>query len=252
MQTSFNGKALSCDTVRPMSAQSTPYIDQTLVVGPFQCNCRILVCPETGQAALVDPGDEASRIIHKLGQLPLPSHKKIQVKYLLHTHAHLDHIGGTREVCEHFRSLSPKDHEAKIAVHQGDEFIYQQLRMQGSLFGIQYNDPLPIDHYLQEGENLEVGKLKLSVIHTPGHSPGSVCLRLHEDSQLQVPETLFTGDTLFQGSVGRTDLWGGDQDLMFKNIKQRIFSLDDDTRVCPGHGPESKVGIEKRDNPFFA
>ena len=225
-----------------------PLIDKTIVVGPFQCNCRVLVCPTTGHAVLVDPGDEASKIIKVLSELKTQTGVPIDVKYLFHTHAHLDHIGATRGVSEHLEKIA---HQPVIALHQDDEPIYQQLKMQGTMFGLTYDDPLPIGHYFKHEEDLQVGSLKFSVIHTPGHSPGGVCLRLHEDSSLKVPETLFSGDTLFQGSVGRTDLWGGDQELLFKNIRERIFTLDTDTRICPGHGPETKVGIEKKGNPFF-
>jgi hydroxyacylglutathione hydrolase len=239
-------------------SNSPSMIDQTLVVGSFQCNCRILACPITGHAAVVDPGDEAGRIIQTLSKLTTPDGLPLQVKYLLHTHAHLDHIGGTRGVAEHVRqqdllsAVASPQKPALIALHQGDEFIYQMLQKQGQLFGLTYEEPLPVDHYLEEGEEISIGHLKLSVIHTPGHSPGGVCLRLHEDSALGARETLFSGDTLFQGSVGRTDLWGADQELMFKSIKNRIFTLNEDTRVCPGHGPETSVGIEKRENPFFS
>ena len=123
--------------------------------------------------------------------------------------------------------------------------------MQGKLFGLTYEQPLPVDHHLEHEEELRVGDLRLSMIHTPGHSPGSLCVRIHEDSGVGAKETLLTGDTLFQGSVGRTDLWGADGDLMFKNIRSRILTLDSDTRVCPGHGPDTSVGVEKRGNPFL-
>jgi glyoxylase-like metal-dependent hydrolase (beta-lactamase superfamily II) len=228
---------------------SAHYLEKNVVVGPFQCNCRILVCPTTGEAALVDPGDEPAKIVRALESAKLPGGAPLRVKWLLHTHAHLDHIGGTRGVRE---AASLGSESAKIALHREDEFIYSKLVDQGRLFGMRYDEPLPVDHFLEHGEELRVGSLKLSVVHTPGHSPGSLCLRLHEDSALGVPETLFSGDTLFQGSVGRTDLWGADGGLMFRSIRERILSLDDDTRVCPGHGGETKVGIEKRENPFLA
>lgn len=223
-------------------------IDQTVIVGPFQCNCRILVCPETGEAALVDPGDEPQKIIQALEKIQTTLPHPLQVKYLFHTHAHLDHIGGTRDVKTH---LTLQKQSPRIALHREDQPLYQALKMQGQMFGFDYEDPLPIEHFLEHEQDLKVGNLKFSVIHTPGHSPGSVCLRLHEDSALRVPESIFSGDTLFQGSVGRTDLWGADQDAMFTNIRERLFSLDDDTRVCPGHGPETSIGHEKRENPFF-
>jgi len=220
-------------------------LEKTIVVGPFQCNCRLLACPRTGEAMLVDPGDEAKKILTELPKIRTPEGVPIRVKYLLHTHGHLDHIGATRGVRE---SLTDAP---KLALHKGDEALYKNLKMQGSLFGIQYDDPLPIDHYLEDGEDIQVGDLKFSVLHTPGHSPGSVCLRLHENSNQHIPEMVLSGDTLFQGSVGRTDLWGADQDTMFKSIRQRLLVLDDDTRVCPGHGADTSIGIEKFSNPFL-
>ncbi len=225
-------------------------LEKQLVVGPFQCNCRIIACPQTGEAALIDAGDEAAKIMGALEKVKTAAGAPVQVKYLLHTHGHLDHIGATRAVKEKLAGSAAAS-VPKIALHRGDEQIYQALKMQGSMFGISYDDPLPIDHYLEHGEELRVGSLKLSVVHTPGHSPGSVCLRLHEDSSSGARETLFSGDTLFQGSVGRTDLWGADGDLMFRMIRERILTLDGDTRLCPGHGPDSRVGVEKKANPFL-
>ena len=224
-------------------------IDRNLVVGPFQCNCRILACPETGLGVLIDPGDEPEKILNLVKSTQTPSGASIQIKYLLHTHAHLDHIGGTRGVKSGLPSSG--DTTAKIAVHRADEPLYQQLKTQGQLFGFQYLDPLPIDQFLEHEEELQVGTLKFSVVHTPGHSPGSICFRLHEDSQAGSREALFSGDTLFKGSVGRTDLWGANSDQMFKSIRQRLLTLDDDTRVCPGHGDETTIGVEKRANPFL-
>jgi hydroxyacylglutathione hydrolase len=196
---------------------------------------------------LIDPGDEPQRILAALGSARTRSGAPIRVEYLLHTHAHLDHIGGTRAVRE-----SLAEHKPRISLHRADELIYQSLRMQGQLFGIEYDDPLPIEHYLEDGQELRVGDFRLSVLHTPGHSPGSVCLRLHEDSAAGARESVFSGDTLFKGSVGRTDLWGADQDQMFRNIRERLLTLDGDTRVCPGHGEESTIAVEKRENPFLA
>jgi hydroxyacylglutathione hydrolase len=220
-------------------------LEKNIVVGSFQCNCRILVCPVTGDAVLIDPGDESKKLITEIQAIRLPSGAPIQVKYLFHTHGHLDHVGATRDV---HMALAEKP---KIALHKGDEPLYLNLKMQGRLFGIQYESPLPVQHYFQDEEQFKVGHLKFSIIHTPGHSPGSLCIRLHEDSSLGVAEALFSGDTLFQGSVGRTDLWGGDQDLMFKSIHQRILVLDEDTRVCPGHGDDTLIGVEKLKNPFL-
>lgn len=239
---------------------SATYLEKNLVVGPFQCNCRLLVCPVTGDAALIDPGDEAPKILSALANAEVRGEGgrilKPKLKWLLHTHAHLDHIGGTRKVAEGVAEAAVKSAVSgasapTIALHRDDLFIYEKLKDQGRMFGIDYDDPLPVGKFLNHGESLELGKLKLEIIHTPGHSPGSIGIRLHEDSALGVPETVFSGDTLFQGSVGRTDLWGADGDLMFKMIRERLFTLDGDTRVCPGHGPSSTVGREKASNPFF-
>ncbi len=231
----------------------TRYLEKNVVVGPFQCNCRILVCPVTGEAAAIDPGDEPGKVLAALAQAKWTNAEGVAVeprlKYLLHTHAHLDHIGGTRAVREATEKRGGG--KATIALHQDDVAIYDKLQDQGRMFGLRYDEPLPVEKFLEHGEEISLGSLKLSVIHTPGHSPGGVCLRLHEDSALSVPETVFTGDTLFQGSVGRTDLWGADADQMFRSIRERILVLDGDTRVCPGHGGESKVGIEKHSNPFL-
>ena len=205
----------------------------------------------TGEGVLIDPGAEPQKILKELSSVEssLLAGKPIQIKYLLHTHAHLDHVGATREV-KQASSLSPAS-SARIALHRLDEPLYQQLKMQGALFGFQYEDPLPVEEYLEEGQEIRFGNFRLTVIHTPGHTPGSVCLRLHEDSRWGASESLFTGDTLFARSIGRTDLWGADHDTMMKSIHQRILTLDGDTQVCPGHGPDSIIGVEKRKNPFL-
>lgn len=221
------------------------FLEKRTIVGPFQCNCRILVCTETRKAAIIDAGDEPQKIISAIESLEAQLGGPLEVTHLLHTHAHLDHIGATRGV------KTKKASRAQIALHRADHEIYQALRQQGQMFGIDYEDPLPVDHFLEHEEELQVGKMKFSIVHTPGHSPGSISIRLHDDTALKAQETLYTGDTLFQFSVGRTDLWGADQDQMFRSIRERILAHDDDARVCPGHGPDTTVGIEKRTNPFL-
>ena len=146
-------------------------IDKTIVVGPFQCNCRLIACPRTGEALLVDPGDEPARILSALQSAKTPSGIPIRVKYLFHTHGHLDHIGGTRKVRESLSSeYSGQENSNRpvIALHRADEPLYRQLKMQGGLFGLKYDDPLPIDHFLEDGEELRVGDLRMNVLHTPG------------------------------------------------------------------------------------
>jgi hydroxyacylglutathione hydrolase len=222
-------------------------IQRTLPVGPLQCNCQILVCPDTFHAVVVDPGDEPTRILETLRAIEHETGRAIEVKALFHTHAHFDHIGGTRAIKE---SLSSDGSGPGIFLHRADEFLYSMLPKQAERFGFRLNDPLPIDRYLEDEERLAVGSLKFSILHTPGHSPGGVCFRLHSDTARKVPETVFTGDTLFRESIGRSDLWGGDEDQLIRSIRTRLLTLDDDTRAWPGHGPASSIGHEKRKNSY--
>lgn len=205
---------------------------ESFAVGPLQCNCSIIACPETREAAVVDPGGDAEAIIEALKKHGLTC------KYLLHTHAHFDHILGARAVKEATG--------AKICLHQGDRWLYENLAKQGSLFGFKTSDPLPVDRYLNHQEEVEIGKIKTSVIHTPGHTPGSLCFSLEGKDSV-----LFAGDTLFRRSIGRTDLWGGSFEQIIDSISQRLFKLDDSTLVIPGHGTETTIWEEKRENPFF-
>jgi glyoxylase-like metal-dependent hydrolase (beta-lactamase superfamily II) len=206
---------------------------KTLVVGPFQCNCVVLGCEKTKEAVVVDPGDEAPRIIKAVQDHGL------KVKYLLHTHAHFDHVGATAQV--------KKETQGKICLHQEDNFIYEQLPMQTRMFGFPSFETVPVEKFLEHEEELSFGSEKIRVIHTPGHSPGSVSFLLSGSQNY-----LLSGDTLFHRSIGRTDLWGGDTDLILTSIRERIFTLDGDLPVIPGHGPETLIGEEKRENPFFA
>lgn len=203
----------------------------TFPVGPLGCNCSIIGCKETGEAAVIDPGGDADRIIE------LAESQGLKIKYLLHTHAHFDHVLGSRVVKEKTG--------AAICLHKGDQWLYDNLAMQTSLFGMTSDTPLPIDHYLEDEEEVQIGNLKTKVICTPGHTPGSICLSLQEKDSL-----LFAGDTLFQHSIGRTDLWGGSFEDIIQSIKGRLFSLDDSTSVVPGHGGCTTIWSEKRENPF--
>lgn len=227
------------------------------VVGPFQCNCHLLVCPNTGHGVLIDPGDDVEKIfeLFQKAKNDLAQRKgqavSFQLRAVFQTHGHLDHIGATREVVENLEK-EKQGVQPKIFLHRGDEDLYLSLKKQGELFGFtHYRDPLQINNYFEHEQKLKVGEMKFSVIHTPGHSPGSICVQLHEDSSLGVQETLYSGDTLFQGSIGRTDLWGGDTNLLLKSIRDRLFSLDGDIPVLPGHGDATEIGIEKKTNPFL-
>ncbi len=207
-------------------------IHKTLVVGPLQCNCILLGCEKTKEAVLIDPGDEPDRIQAWVEEAGL------KVKYLLHTHAHFDHIGATSGLYSQWR-VPP-------CLHAADEAIYNQLPMQGKMFGMEFAPAPAVEKRLSDEEILTFGDYKLQVLHTPGHSPGSICFK-----SLQGKEDVFSGDTLFHESVGRSDLWGGDQRTLIKSIKDRLFVLEDELEVHPGHGPSTRIGHEKRHNPFL-
>jgi len=204
-----------------------------LVVGPLQCNCAILSCEKTKEAIVIDPGDEGPRIVSELRAQGLTP------KFVLHTHAHFDHVGGSKLLKQTF--------SVPLCLHKGDEAIYQNLLLQGKMFGVPTEEGAPIDHFLEDGEEVIFGEYKVQVIHTPGHSPGGLSFRV-----ISGEEMLFSGDTLFQQSIGRTDLWGANTEQLLKAVNDRLFVLDDDLPVHPGHGSSTTIGIEKRTNPFFA
>lgn len=203
---------------------------ETFAVGPLQCNCTVLGCPDTKEAIVVDPGGDPERILEVL------RHYDLTARYALHTHAHFDHIGATRDIKEATAAL--------IGLHEGDLFLYDGFAMQAAMFGIEMRPVLPVDHFLNDGEMIDFGRCRLQVLHTPGHTPGSVCFHVAGEP------LLLAGDTLFLRSIGRTDLPGGDYDQIEKSIRERIYTLDPDTRVVCGHGPSTSVGTEQRSNPF--
>lgn len=205
----------------------------TFPVGPLGCNCSIVGCPETGEAAVIDPGGDADKIVEALTK------NGLTVKYLLHTHAHFDHVMGSRAMREKTG--------AQICLHKEDQWLYDNLAKQCALFGMKADDTLPIDKYLDDEEEIQIGKLKTKVIHTPGHTPGSLCFSVEAKESV-----LFAGDTLFQHSIGRTDLWGGSFDQIINSIRERLFKLDDSTDVIPGHGPNTTIWSERRENPFVS
>lgn len=206
-------------------------IVETLAVGPLGCNCVVLGCPETRQAVVVDPGGDPDRIASVLDR-----HGLTPVA-LFHTHAHFDHVMGTAELKQRFG--------AAVLLHAGDLPLYEQLPMQGSFFGMTVPPAPAVDRFVEDREPLPIGSETSEVLHTPGHTPGSVCL--HVGSQ----HLLLTGDTLFAGGIGRTDLWGGSHPTLMRSIQERLLPLDPMTRVIPGHGPETTVGREARTNPFL-
>ena len=184
-----------------------------LVVGPYQTNCYILGCKDTSQGLVIDPGDEVLRIVKEI------TRSGLTIKYILITHGHIDHVGGVPEL--------QRITKAPVLIHRLDA---------GGLRATP-------DGFLEEGRIIQVGNYSISVIHTPGHSPGGVCL--------YAPGAVFSGDTLFAGSIGRTDFSGGSHELLVEGVRRKIFPLGDDLRVYPGHGPESTIGRERQTNPFF-
>ncbi|HBC55616.1 MAG TPA: MBL fold metallo-hydrolase [Gammaproteobacteria bacterium] len=224
-------------------------INRTITVGSFQCNCHLICCPITGDAAVIDPGDWPDQILKLIDDQESRMQRSIQVKYLLHTHAHFDHISATGPLK---KALQKKQNRSipEIFLHKKDLLLYKLLPIQSLALLKRVPIPPSVDRFVTHEETLSIGELQLTFLHTPGHTPGSICMRLHEDSRLGSQETLFSGDTLFRSGVGRTDLPGGSFERLKKSIKNHIFHLDDETLVRPGHGPDTLVGIERRINPF--
>ncbi len=200
---------------------------ETIPVGPLQANCFIVWDEKTREAIIVDPGDEPDRIISIIEQ------KNLHVKYILCTHAHFDHIGAIPELKIHTG--------ASIAVHDLEKEIYEGARDMAAFFGYDIKSLPEPDIYLRDGDSLKIGELEFRVMHTPGHSPGGLCLYGNG--------VIFTGDTIFAGSVGRTDFYGGSIEELKSSFK-KILSLPKHTKILPGHGPQTTVEIEQKDNVF--
>ncbi|HEY9856721.1 MAG TPA: MBL fold metallo-hydrolase [Stenomitos sp.] len=206
-------------------------IVETLAVGPLGCNCTVLGCPETGEAVVVDPGGDVAAIREVLDR------HNLKVKHLFHTHAHFDHVLGTGDL--------KAARGGEILLHEGDRDLYENVPMQGRMFGMTLGSPPPVDRYVLDGEVLAWGRESGAVVHTPGHTPGSICLHVG------AAKLVLTGDTLFAGGIGRTDLWGGSFPEIMRSIHERLMSLDDETVVIPGHGELTTIGQERVSNPFL-
>ena len=205
-------------------------IIQLLVVGPIQANCYILGCERTKLAAVIDPGDEVDRILITLAK------DELRLVYIINTHGHFDHTGGNKAL---------KDATgAELLIHSADASRILHQSSIGSNYGMGVQNSPPANRYIDEGDSITIGDISLKVLHTPGHSPGGV--------SLVTDKIVFVGDTLFAGSIGRTDFPGGDYDALIQSVRTKIFTLGDDVVVYPGHGPETTVGHEKQYNPFFA
>ncbi len=209
-------------------------IVRTFPVGLLQCNCTVIGDEATKQAIVVDPGDEPESVLAALRA------EGLTCKAILITHTHLDHVGGNQAV---------KDATgARLMLHEADLPLYDNLKAQAEWMGGMVQAPIraEVDEHVHQGDLVKAGGLAAEVLHTPGHTPGSLCFHLGGDAPL-----LLSGDTLFAGSIGRTDLWGGDFDQEIASIKNRLWALDDKTRVIPGHGPETTIGRERLKNPFL-
>lgn len=207
---------------------------KSVVVGPLQVNCYILwdETDETRPAFIIDPGADASKI------QDIIKAEKLTPKYILHTHGHFDHVGADDALREVFEGL-------KAAIHVTDSFLINTAHEHASLFGLFVAPQTGPEIVLKDKQTLSAGKLTLEVMHTPGHSAGSACF--YEKNQ----KMLFTGDTLFAESIGRTDLSGGSFDEIMDSINNKILPLGDDIAIYPGHGPESTIGHERKNNPFL-
>ena len=204
-------------------------IIKKLEVGPIMANCFILGCETTKQAVVIDPGDDADRILMELAK------SELKVKYLINTHGHFDHVSANKRMKEATG--------AEIAIHPEDEPMLHELSQSALMFGLSSENSPPADILLEDGDEVTFGEITLQVIHTPGHSKGGI--------SLYTKGHLFSGDTLFSGSIGRTDLPGGDYDTLISNIREKLLIFDEDTIVYTGHGPETTIGNEKRMNPFL-
>jgi hydroxyacylglutathione hydrolase len=271
------------DGLSTLSAANDGLIHITIPVGLLQCNCSIIGDPVTREALVVDPGDEVTRILDLIGR------HRLTVKAIVSTHAHIDHVGGLSKLHQYTG--------APVLMHRDDLPLYQAMDMQAAFLGVLPPELTEIDQLLKEGDVLRWGSFEAQVIHTPGHTPGSVSLYLPHDAgkvtaapamptllneagekisltdlfkrpaspeddtqgippdeaekTVQRAPQLFSGDTLFAGSIGRTDLWGGSMDAIMNSLRTKLLHLPDETVVYPGHGPVTSIGKERELNPFL-
>lgn len=203
----------------------------TVVVSEFMTNCFIIADDSTREAIVIDPGGEAPRILNEIEKMG------VNVKAVVNTHAHVDHIGALKEIKDTYN--------AEIMLHNLELPILRTASKMARLFGVSIEQPPEPDRFLCDGDQISCGDITLTVIETPGHSPGGISL-VSSDGKY-----CFAGDTLFAGSIGRTDLPGGDYHTLIQSIKTRLIPLGDDVRVLPGHGPATTIGTERRYNPFL-
>jgi hydroxyacylglutathione hydrolase len=207
-------------------------IHEILPVGPLQCNCSVIGDEQSHEAIVIDPGDDIEQVI------ALIKKHHLQVKQIVITHAHIDHVGGAMKL----RAATG----APILLNQNDYALLKMLDVQATWIGVEDPGNVEIDQSVSSNDVVKAGSLAGQVLHTPGHTEGSICL------YFPVEKTLIAGDTLFAGSIGRTDLPGGSYDKILHSLHDRVLALPDDTRVVPGHGPQTTIGKERETNPFLA
>jgi glyoxylase-like metal-dependent hydrolase (beta-lactamase superfamily II) len=206
-------------------------IHEILPVGPLQCNCSVVGDETSREAIVIDPGDDIDQVVGLLRKHDLT------VKQIVITHAHIDHVGGAMKL----RQLTG----APILLNQNDNALLKMLDVQAAWLGMATPGKVEIDHSLADGDSVTTGSLSASVLHTPGHTEGSICLYFAPEKKL------IAGDTLFAGSIGRTDLPGGSYKKIISSLHQQVLALPDDTVVVPGHGPLTTIGEERQSNPFL-
>ena len=206
-------------------------IHEIIPVGPLQCNCSIIGDEATREALVIDPGDDIE------GILALIREHNLQVKQIVVTHAHIDHVGGAMKL----RAATA----APILLNQNDFALLEMLDAQAAWIGVEPPGKVVIDHSLKQADLVKAGSLTAEVIHTPGHTEGSTCLYFPAEKKL------LAGDTLFAGSIGRTDLPGGSYEKILRSLHGKVLALPDETIVVPGHGPLTTIGKERESNPFL-
>jgi glyoxylase-like metal-dependent hydrolase (beta-lactamase superfamily II) len=206
-------------------------IHKILPVGPLQCNCSILGDEQTHEAMVIDPGDQIEEILDILRG------ERLTLKHIVITHAHIDHVGGAMKL----KAATG----APILMNRDDHALLKMLDMQAAWVGMRPPGAVTVDEALSEAQVLKIGAIPASVIHTPGHTEGSICLYFPEEKKL------IAGDTLFAGSIGRTDLPGGNFEKIIRSLHTRLLALPDETQVVPGHGPGTTIGDERETNPFL-
>ena len=210
-------------------------IFETREAPPFYKNGYLLGCEHTREGVIIDPGDEVERLLEAV-----EAHR-LRVGQILLTHAHVDHVAGAARAKQ---ALG-----ADIRLHRGDLPLYDAVLKQAEFFGLEVEPPPPVDRFFDAGERVTFGRYEVEVLHTPGHSPGGVCLLVGPAGGQ--PRKVFVGDTLFAGSIGRTDLPGGDYDTLIGSIRTVLFKLGDEVEVYSGHGPRTMIGQERMTNPFL-